>query len=217
MGAPLRRLAGGRGMGHHSSALHGLADARGAAHALGRGRRLDGEHLLLGLLGFLRRRLLGRFFRGRLLRGRLLAARRALRRRRRLLHLLVGGLLLLLLGRRDLGRRLLRGARAGEYASRRRRNKTRASTGSGVAGRFAFGVARFVFLGFGFSSAISSSSGAGVGLSLACAWKASTASCVKDDGKGTEGGFARPPNPRAVSIHCFLGSVASVQVCGHRT
>merc|ERR1719399_2649760 len=61
-------------------------------------------------------------------------------------------------------------------------------SGSGVAGRLAFGVALFVFLGFGFSSAISSSRGAGVGRSLACAWKASTASCVKDDGKGTEGG-----------------------------
>merc|ERR1719399_1751978 len=67
------------------------------------------------------------------------------------------------------------------------------------------------------SSAGSSSRGAGVGRSLACAWKASTASCVNDDGKGTEGGFALPPNPRAVSIHCFLGSVASVQVCGHFT
>ena len=102
---------------------------------------------------------------------------------------------------------------------RSRPNKTRASTGSGVAGRLAFGVALFVFLGlgFGFASSISSSNGAGVGRSLACAWKASTASCVKDDGKGTEGGFARPPNPRAVSIHCFLGKVASVQVCGHLT
>ena len=101
--------------------------------------------------------------------------------------------------------------------SRAGTNETRASTGSGVAGRFAFGVALFVFLGFGFASSISSSKGAGVGRSRAWAWKASTASCVKDDGKGTEGGFARPPNPRAVSIHCFLGSVASVQVCGHRT
>ena len=214
MGAPLRRLAGGKRV--ESSALHGLADARRPAHAFRRG--LDGEHLLLGLLGFFGRRLLGRFFRGGLLRGGLLAARRALRRRRRLLHLLVGGLLLLL-GRRHLGRRLLRGTRAGEYASRRRRNKTRASTGSGVAGRFAFGVALLVFLGLGlgFSSSISSSNGAGVGRSRAWAWKASTASCVNDDGKGTEGGFARPPKPLAVSIHCFLGSVASVQVCGHLT
>ena len=96
-------------------------------------------------------------------------------------------------------------------------DKTRAGTGSGVAGRLAFGVALFVFLGLGFASSISSSNGAGVGLSLACAWKASTASCVNDDGKGTEGGFARPPNPRAVSIHCLRGKVASVQVCGHRT
>ena len=96
-------------------------------------------------------------------------------------------------------------------------DKTRAGTGSGVAGRLAFGVALFVFLGLGFASSISSSNGAGVGRSLACAWKASTASCVKDDGKGTEGGFALPPNPRAVSIHCLRGSVASVQVCGHLT
>ena len=90
-------------------------------------------------------------------------------------------------------------------------------SGSGVAGRLALGVARFVFLGFGFSSTISSSNGAGVGRSRAWAWNASTASCVKDDGKGTEGGFARPPKPLAVSIHCFLGSVASVQVWGHLT
>ena len=200
----------GKGWGSRLARLR----TRRPAHALGRGRRLDGEHLL-GLLGLFSRRLLGRFLAaGFFADCRAAGASAPSSSPRRRASPRPRG--------RGTGRRLLRRTRAGEYgvaapSTRDRRGRHQEDTGRYRSRRRALRFRRSSFRLLGlrlFLGHLLVQRSGRRSLARRLGMNASTASCVKDDGKGTEGGFARPPKPRAVSIHCFLGSVASVRVGG---